>query len=148
MSTTGIDIHLAADTGNDFRRSDVGADSRAEASHDVPVLRVFQNVWNKGPGLAHAWLDGMNRADPVFPENAESVFGLGQNGSAAGKLTIFFQKNVGIHMNKGCDGLNILWRNIGSAETLAAVAALLTVENIIGCQGITGHSGSPWLFSG
>ena len=90
----------------------------------------------------------MNRADPVFPENAESVFGLGQNGSAAGKLTIFFQKNVGIHMNKGCDGLNILWRNIGPAVTRAAVAALLTFEKIIGRQGFTGHVVSPWRVSG
>jgi hypothetical protein len=90
----------------------------------------------------------MNGADPVFPENAVAVFGLSQNGVFSGKLAVAFQKYFGIDMNKGGDGLNILGRNIGSAESLAAVAALLAVENIIGRQEITGHGESPWLFSG
>ena len=50
----------------------------------------------------------MNRADPVFPENSVSVFGLSQNGFFSGKLTVFFQENLVIDMNKGGDGLDIL----------------------------------------
>ena len=51
-------------------------------------------------------------------------------------------------MNKGGNGINIFRGYIGTAESLAAVAALPAVENIPGQNGITGHSGSPWLFSG
>jgi hypothetical protein len=101
-------VNLPADTGNYFRWSYIRANSRAESRHDEPVLRVFQNVWNKRPSLAHSWFDGMNRADFVFPENAVSVFGLSQNGFAAGKLTVFFQKQLWIEMNKGGDSLNVL----------------------------------------
>jgi len=112
----------------------IGADSRAEACHDVPILRVFQDVWNKGPGLAHARLDRMNRTEAVFPENAVSGFCLSQNGLFPGILAVFFQEYLRIDMNKSGDGLNILWGNIGSAEALAAVAALSAVENILGRQ--------------
>jgi hypothetical protein len=73
----------------------------------------------------------MNRTDFVFPENAVSVFGLSQNVFGAGKLTVFFQKQLRIEMNEGGDSLNILRGNVGSAESLATVAALLTVENIL-----------------
>ena len=140
--------NLAADTGDYFRWSYICADSRAESRHDEPVLRVFQNVWYKRPSLAHSWFDGMNRADFVFPENAVSVFGLSQNVFAAGKLTVFFQKQLRIEMNEGGYCLNILRGNVGSAESIAAVAALLTVENILWYRKITLHGGSPLLFSG
>jgi hypothetical protein len=90
----------------------------------------------------------MNGADPVFPENTVSVFGLSQNEFFPGSLAVAFQKYVGIHINKGSNGLNIFGGDIGAAESLAAVAALPAVENILGRQGITGHGVSPWLFSG
>jgi len=141
-------INLLADTGNYFRWSYICADSRAESRHDEPVLRVFQNVRNKRPSLAHSWFDGMNRTDFVFPENAVSVFGLSQNGFAAGKLTVFFHKQLRIEMNEGGYRLNILRGNVGSAKSLAAFAALLAVENILWYRKITLHGGSPLLFSG
>ncbi len=129
VGSTGC-IVLGSDTCDDFSRGNIGADSRTHARHDVPVLRVFQDTWNIRPGFAHPGFDGMNRAEPVIPENAVSILPLSQHPFFPRRLAKPLMKGFGIHADKGGDGLNVVRRHIRAAESFTTVSTLPAVENL------------------
>ncbi len=50
----------------------IGSHPRAYACHEVPIVGVYKDAWDKGPDPAHFGFDRMNGAY-VVPEHAIAV---------------------------------------------------------------------------
>jgi hypothetical protein len=72
----------------------------------------------------------MNRAEPVFPENAVSILPLSQHALFPRRSAIPLMKGFRFHADIGGDDLNVVEGDICAAESFTAVSTLLAVENL------------------
>jgi hypothetical protein len=112
----------------------------------MPVFYINEHTFYKRPFTAHAWLHRMDRAK-FIPENAVSVWALGQYGFISRQLAIFGNKRVGICSDIPGDGFDIGAGQKGPPVSFAAIAAFLAFEYFEARLWVRWHDGFPLLFS-
>jgi hypothetical protein len=109
----------------------VTANARAHGRHGIPISDVDQHTFNVRPLPAHV---RFNRVDPTpfVPKDTVAIGLLRQKAFSARKRAISGFKRAWIHIKVCGNGGDICFGYVGSAVTLAAIAAHPAFKNPVG----------------